>query len=211
MAIHAKLDVVIRSLNPIKVKPNQPEIMFNQFTEFFRNLLAGFGKILELCNIFLVEKLTRFQRHEIIKFSRSRMPIFLTQIHQLVMNINDILGGLNSGEKALLVAYLVPQIEKSLLWVKKIVVQVKVALKKVYDTMKRSKDSKDILNVESNKHFRTEEVNNLETESEIAFSAGNLYEVRKIRDIYDRVRSVDDMIEQNRYELFNVCFFCDSA
>lgn len=54
--------------------------------------------------------MTRHQRHEIIKYVRSRLPIFLAQCHQLLQNIQCILSNLTEDEKTELVVYLVPEV-----------------------------------------------------------------------------------------------------
>lgn len=54
--------------------------------------------------------MSRYQRHEIIKYVRSRLPIFLAQCHQLMQNILCILSNLTDEEKTELVVYLVPEV-----------------------------------------------------------------------------------------------------
>lgn len=71
--------------------------------------------MLQFCNIFVkdAQGMSRYQRHEIIKYVRSRLPIFLAQCHQLMQNILCILSNLTSDEKTELVVYLVPEVETS--------------------------------------------------------------------------------------------------
>lgn len=68
--------------------------------------------MLQFCNIFVKDDfgMTRHQRHEIIKYIRSRLPIFLAQCHQLLQNIQCILSNLTDDEKTELVVYLVPEV-----------------------------------------------------------------------------------------------------
>lgn len=54
--------------------------------------------------------MSRQQRHEIIKYVRSRLPIFLIQTHQLLQNIMCILANLTDDEKSELVVFLVPEV-----------------------------------------------------------------------------------------------------
>lgn len=72
----------------------------------------GCAKALQFCNIFVKDStsMTRNQRHEIIKYVRSRLPIFLAQCHQLMQNILCILSNLTDEEKTELVVYLVPEV-----------------------------------------------------------------------------------------------------
>lgn len=73
---------------------------------------SGCAKVLQFCNIFVKDDfgMTRHQRHEIIKYIRSRLPIFLAQCHQLLQNIQCILSNLTDDEKTELVVYLVPEV-----------------------------------------------------------------------------------------------------
>lgn len=54
--------------------------------------------------------MSRQQRHEIIKYVRSRLPIFLIQTHQFLQNIMCILANLTDDEKTELVVFLVPEV-----------------------------------------------------------------------------------------------------
>ena len=69
-------------------------------------------KMLQFCNIFTkdVSQFNRTQRHEIIKYVRGRLPIFLSQIHQILQNINSVLCSLTNDEKNDLTTYLVPEV-----------------------------------------------------------------------------------------------------
>lgn len=68
--------------------------------------------MLQFCNIFVKDshQMLRQQRHEIIKYVRSRLPIFLIQTHQLLQNIMCILANLTDDEKSELVVFLVPEV-----------------------------------------------------------------------------------------------------
>lgn len=59
--------------------------------------------------------MSRQQRHEIIKYVRSRLPIFLVQTHQLLQNIMYILANLTDDEKTKLVVFLVPEVSGTIL------------------------------------------------------------------------------------------------
>lgn len=75
-------------------------------------MFVGCAKVLQFCNIFAKDSISmsRCQRHEIIKYVRSRLPIFLAQCHQLMQNILCILSNLTDEEKTELVVYLVPEV-----------------------------------------------------------------------------------------------------
>lgn len=75
-------------------------------------LPAGCAKVLQFCNIFIrdASDITRYQKNEIIKYVRTRIPIFMSQIHQLLRNILNVFTSLSAEEKAELVNYLVPEV-----------------------------------------------------------------------------------------------------
>lgn len=68
--------------------------------------------MLQFCNIFIrdASDITRYQKNEIIKYVRTRIPIFMSQIHQLLRNILNVFTSLTAEEKAELVNYLVPEV-----------------------------------------------------------------------------------------------------
>lgn len=67
---------------------------------------------MQLCNIFLKEAadLSRNQKNEIIKYVKARIPIFMSQIHQLLKNILLVFSNLTNSEKVDLITYLVPEV-----------------------------------------------------------------------------------------------------
>lgn len=90
-------------------------------------------KLLQFCNIFTKDAatFTRHQRHEIIKYVRSRMPVFLSQVHQLLQNVNTVLRSLTTDEKNDLVSYLVPEITYTLEVLIAAISEIKNSLEKV--------------------------------------------------------------------------------
>lgn len=96
-------------------------------------IFVGCAKLLQFCNIFVKDAshLSRYQRHEIIKYGRTRLPIFMSQFHQLLQNILGVLSSLTVDEKADLVIYLVPEIETSLETIVNLIVQIKASLEKM--------------------------------------------------------------------------------
>lgn len=57
--------------------------------------------------------MTRYQKNEIVKYIRTRIPIFMSQIQQLLQNVLGVFVGLSVDEKAELVNYLVPEVSES--------------------------------------------------------------------------------------------------
>lgn len=95
--------------------------------------LPGCVKLLQFCNIFVKDasNLSRFQRHEIIKYARTRLPIFMSQLHQLLQNIYGVISNLTVDEKTDLAVYLVPEIEISLEVLTDLVMEIKSSLEKM--------------------------------------------------------------------------------
>lgn len=69
--------------------------------------------MLQFCNIFIKDAthLARVQKNEIVKYVRTRIPVFMTQTQQLLHNVLSVFVGLNNDEKAELVNYLVPKVK----------------------------------------------------------------------------------------------------
>lgn len=219
MNIHGYLNRIITLMNPSRVT-HSPRHMCSVFADSLRELSVGCAKILDFCNIFVrdANHLTRYQRHEIIKYTRSRVPIFLKQWHQILQNMFDILASLTAAEKAELAIYLVPQIEKTLNQLRAIALDVKTSLEKMYDHLKSNGTKKGINRHSrsnssggggavgstnsrsgSDHHHSTYRNKFSETENDLTFFL-YMYEVRKTRDIYGRIKSAYETIDQNRYE-----------
>jgi len=75
---------------------------------------AGCAKVLQFCNIFITDAthMTRYQKNEIVKYVRTRIPIFMSQVQQLLQNVLGVFVGLSVDEKAELVNYLVPEVRE---------------------------------------------------------------------------------------------------
>lgn len=97
------------------------------------SMLPAMVKLLQFCNIFTKDAttFTRHQRHEIIKYVRSRMPVFLSQMHQLLQNVNVVLCSLTTDERNDLVSYLVPEITYALEVLTASISEIKNSLEKV--------------------------------------------------------------------------------
>lgn len=94
--------------------------------------------MLQFSNIFARDqpRLSRSQRHEIIKYVRSRLPIFLAQSHQALQHVRTVLGSLTAHEREALVAFLVPEVSATLALIRDIVAQLKQSLRTMYDELK---------------------------------------------------------------------------
>lgn len=203
MDIHGYLNRIITLMNPRKVS-HQPRQLCSVFVETLRELCVGCAKILDFCNIFVrdAKHLTRFQRHEIIKYTRSRVPIFLKQWHQILENIFGILTSLSAEEKAELSVFLVPQIEKTFDQFRTIALDVKTSLERMYEHLKSNgtkgtSNGRSTSSEEQQHHSSTIRNKFGEAQNDLTFFL-YMYEVRKTRDIYGRIKSAYETIDQNR-------------
>lgn len=110
MEIHACLSRMIHMLNPFNVA-RCPSSLCEIFKQCLCEIAVGCTLFLQLSQIFSKDTfLNRFQRNEIIKFIKSRVPIFVSQLHQLLQNVLVIMKSLQQEEKDDLVIYLVPEV-----------------------------------------------------------------------------------------------------
>ncbi|XP_064478607.1 uncharacterized protein LOC135391955 isoform X2 [Ornithodoros turicata] len=95
-----------------------------------RECAVGCSKLLLLCHLFSKQKseLSREERHEIIKYCVSRLPTFMNQLQRLLEAIKKTFGNYLGAERAVLAAYLVPEIESSLESLFQLVTEAKTAL-----------------------------------------------------------------------------------
>lgn len=117
--IHNCLSRMTQLLNPYNIT-KCPTSMCGVFKQCLREVAIGFALFLQLSQIFSKDTfLNRFQRNEIIKFIKSRIPIVVTQLHQILQNVLIIIKSLQPEEKEELVVYLVPEVrmeEKKILF-----------------------------------------------------------------------------------------------
>lgn len=210
MDIHGYLNRIITLMSPRRVS-HDPIHLCAVFAESLRELCVGCAKILDFCNIFVrdASHLTRFQRHEIIKYTRSRVQIFLKQWHSILENMYEILSSLTSSEKEELAVYLAPQIEKTLDQFRSIALDVKTSLERMYEHLKSNgtkggggggsgRSHSQSTTTGSHNNHETYRNKFGETENDLTFFL-YMYEVRKTRDIYGRIKSAYETIDQNRW------------
>lgn len=161
--------------------------------------------------------MSRYQRHDVIKYVKSQMPIFLAQAQQFLQNVLAVLTNLTDEEKTELIIYLVPEIEATLSLMTDVISEVKMSLERVCtDLTQADPDDGDVHEEadELQQHqqqqrgtAKSDGVNTLERGrrlKRLADSEHNfkfvlyIYEVKKLRDIYGRVSTALDIIEQKR-------------
>uniref|UniRef100_A0A182KH88 BTB domain-containing protein n=1 Tax=Anopheles christyi TaxID=43041 RepID=A0A182KH88_9DIPT len=137
--LHDSLNNMIQMVNPSTIS-HSPCVLCQVFKEGVKECLTAFVKLLQFCNIFTKDAttFTRQQRHEIIKYVRTRMPIYLSQVHQLLQNVHLVLGGLSPDDRNDLVSYLVPEITGALEVLTSAVSEIKLSLEAVCKDLKSS-------------------------------------------------------------------------
>ncbi|XP_054724628.1 uncharacterized protein LOC129234620 [Uloborus diversus] len=90
-------------------------------------------KMLILCDLFSKRKneLSRDERHEIIKYCKSRLPIFMNQLYRLLDVIKISFSNLSAIERMEIASYFVPEIEDTLDSMFKFVTETKSALEQI--------------------------------------------------------------------------------
>lgn len=110
MEVHGCLNRMILMLNPYNLA-RCPSSLCEIFKQCLCEMSIGCALFLQLSQIFSKDTfLNRFQRNEIIKFIKSRVPILISQLHQLLQNVLIIMKSLQQEEKDDLVVYLVPEV-----------------------------------------------------------------------------------------------------
>lgn len=137
--LHDLLTRTISSINPSTIS-HEPSILYATFAQGLRdccvgktphipivhNLLQdtshhiydfitiskGAAKILQLCNIFVkdVTDVARYQKNEIIKYVRAQIPLFVSQLRQLLDNTLAVFLHLTSSERFELANFLIPEV-----------------------------------------------------------------------------------------------------
>nr|XP_029717691.1 uncharacterized protein LOC115260678 [Aedes albopictus] len=225
--LHDSLNHVIQMVNPSTIS-HSPCVLCQIFKEGFKESLIAIVKLIQFCNIFTKDAttFTRFQRHEIIKYVRSRTPVFLSQVHQLLQNINVVLCSLTNEEKNDLVSYLVPEIIYALEVLAASVSEIKNSLEIVCKDLKTTPDmcgnsggsssgmrdgrsgrtrtrsssgySSSVGQPATSPSSGTSESRfNQNSESDLKFFL-YMYEVKKMRDIYGKVCGALEFILRSR-------------
>lgn len=132
MDLHNILNRVIQTLNPITIS-HEPALLYAIFKDCLRECAIGCAKVLQFCNIFIRDAadISRYQKNEIIKYVRTRIPICMSQIQQLLRQILSVFVSLSMEEKEELANYLVPEIESTLLVLTNVIEEIKNSLEKM--------------------------------------------------------------------------------
>lgn len=99
-------------------------------------------KLLVLCDLFTKKKseLTREQRHEIIKYAKSRLPVFMNQLHRFLVGLKSTFN-MSPNQRQEIATYLVPEIEEFLETFSSLGVNIKTALEQMIPAFKEGHGS----------------------------------------------------------------------
>ncbi|XP_046685129.1 uncharacterized protein LOC124370870 [Homalodisca vitripennis] len=100
-------------------------------------------KLVVLCDLFSKRKgeLTREQRHEIIRYAKSRLPVFMNQLHRFLVGLKTTLSSMSSAQRQEIATYLVPEIETVLETLSSLGMKIKVALESILSTFNETTTS----------------------------------------------------------------------
>uniref|UniRef100_A0A1B6MP93 BTB domain-containing protein n=1 Tax=Graphocephala atropunctata TaxID=36148 RepID=A0A1B6MP93_9HEMI len=104
--------------------------------------VAG-AKLVMLCDLFSKRKvdLTRDQRHEIIRYAKSRLPIFMNQLHRFLVSLKTTLSSMSPAQRQEIATYLVPEIETVLDILSSLGLKIKLALESIISTFNETTTS----------------------------------------------------------------------
>ncbi|KAH8420506.1 hypothetical protein KR009_011057 [Drosophila setifemur] len=232
MDLHGILNRIIQCINPVNIN-HEPAQLYATFQDALREGAIGCAKVLQFCNIFITDAthMTRYQKNEIVKYIRTRIPIFMSQIQQLLKNVLGVFAGLSAEEKAELVTYLVPEIESTLFVLTAVIEEIKNSLEIMCKDLKCSHldlplqqqqaDDAIVMQLQfpeagdpSPRPRRGAPVgltlyDNLSEKQRLSSAENDLkfvlymYEVRKMRDIYGRIVAALEIIKDKKST------FCD--
>ncbi|EDV33759.1 uncharacterized protein Dana_GF19133 [Drosophila ananassae] len=242
MDLHGILNRVIQCIDPVNIT-HEPAQLYATFQDALRECAIGCAKVLQFCNIFITDAthMTRYQKNEIVKYIRTRIPIFMSQIQQLLRNVLGVFVGLSVDEKAELVTYLVPEIESTLFVLTAVIEEIKNSLEIMCKDLKCSHldlplqqqqvDDAIVMQLQfadggggdpSPRPRRGAPVgltlyDNLAEKQRLSSAENDLkfvlymYEVRKMRDIYGRIVAALEIIKDKKSTFCEMDFLSKSS
>ncbi|XP_034251805.1 uncharacterized protein LOC117651669 isoform X2 [Thrips palmi] len=136
-----------------------------------RECAVGLGKFVVLCHLITTRKkeLSSAERTEIIRYAKSRLPVFLKQLHQLLKAVKSTFSGMTSMQRFDIATYIVPEIELVLDVVSTIALDIKTALEQIINDMSphvHLHPPADPQNSRSESSFSTDGISNLRADAE---------------------------------------------
>ncbi|XP_046382195.1 uncharacterized protein LOC124153093 [Haliotis rufescens] len=138
------------------------------------------AKLLILCDLFSKRKgeLSREERHEIMKYAKSRLPVFMNQLHKFLEVIKQHTSSLTAPQRNDIATYLVPELETTLDLIFRFAVETKDALDKVITSSNTSEKSE-----KSDKHKKGHVGDVL---GKALKNALHMKELKKLKNFHDR-------------------------
>ncbi|KAL4239206.1 hypothetical protein ACF0H5_000023 [Mactra antiquata] len=129
--------------NPSDIVKNPAKLCYI-IQQCLREAAVAFSKLLVLCDLFSRRKseLSREERHEIIKYAKSRIPIFCKQWDQFLEVCKTHLSSLSYHERREIASYLVPEIETALDVFTTYIIDSKAVLEKIISGSESEKSEK---------------------------------------------------------------------
>lgn len=205
--IHGCLNRITNMLNPFNLS-KYPSTMCEMLKQCLRETAIGFALFLQLSQIFSKDTfLSRFQRNEIIKFVKSRIPIVITQLHQILQNVLIIIKSLHPEEKEELVVHLVPEVRSfkwttlSYLFYFHISFQVILALDVTTELFTDFRNSLEAIckNIQGDQEDTCSKKRSDQSHSNAsAVLFLHVCEIKQLHDIYGKVNSILEIIQQQQ-------------
>ncbi|XP_025114825.1 uncharacterized protein LOC112576505 isoform X1 [Pomacea canaliculata] len=183
---------------------NNPAKLCYTVRQGLKEAAIASAKLLLLCDLFSKRKceLSRQERHEIMKQAKSRMPVFLKQLHKFLVVLKQHSQTLTAHQRYDFASYLVPEIEVILDTVSRFAVETKVALEQVIS----SSNAEQSHNEHSDRHEKGEKSkrgNIGEVLGRTLKNALHMRELKKLKKFHDKTTA--SFVElMNRKEDFSI-------
>jgi hypothetical protein len=207
--IHECLSRMAVLLHPYSIAKS-PTSMCEIFKQCLRECAIGFAFFVQLSQIFSKDTfLNRVQRNEIIKWVKSRIPIVITQVHQILHNILVIIKTLSQEEKEEIVQLMVPEVSCIIIFPGNICnlinssFQTILALDLCAELLTDFKNSLEAI-CKSIQGDQQDDADGKRDQSASAVLFLHVCEIKQLHDIYGKVNSVLEVIQQKQYVKCNL-------
>ncbi|ESO87118.1 hypothetical protein LOTGIDRAFT_229277 [Lottia gigantea] len=145
-----------------------------------REASVACAKLLMLCDLFSRRKgeLSREERHEIMKYAKSRIPVFMNQLHRFLEVVRHHSSGLSSSRKVDIASYLVPELEEVIEKITHIATETKLALEQVINNSNHGDKTEK---PEKSKKHHVRDVLGKKLRNAL-----HVKELKKLKDFHDR-------------------------
>jgi len=189
-------------LNPFNIA-RCPSSLCEIFKQCLREISVGCALFLQLSQIFSKDTfLNRYQRNEIIRFLKTRVPVFISQLHLLLQNVLSILKGLQQDEKDELIVYLVPEIILALDVTSELLEDLKMAMETICKNIQHEQSTSGASGDGSKRSDRSTasargSKSSSSVDKDLKFFL-HVCEVKKLHDIYGKVNCILEVIQHKQ-------------